>query len=64
VDSSPCEGGQSLAEKLAEYLSKFNLSRDALAIKLGASLGTLKNWELGRTKPRKAFWKQIHALLI
>lgn len=38
------------------------LTREALAAKLGVSLGTLKNWECGRTKPSKIFWKQIRLL--
>jgi DNA-binding transcriptional regulator YiaG len=52
-----------MAEKLAEYRNKFNLSREALATKLGVSWGTLKNWERGRTRPSRMFWKQIRSLL-
>jgi DNA-binding transcriptional regulator YiaG len=62
VDSPPCKNGQQLAEMLAEYRQRLILSRDALATRLGVSLGTLKNWERGRTKPSKTFWKQIRLL--
>jgi DNA-binding transcriptional regulator YiaG len=62
VDSPPCQNGQRLAEMLAEYRSQSMLTREALAAKLGVSLGTLKNWECGRTKPNKIFWKQIRLL--
>ena len=62
VDSSPCKNGQQLAEMLAGYSQHSTLTREALATKLGISLGTLKNWERGRTKPSRAFWKQIREL--
>jgi DNA-binding transcriptional regulator YiaG len=60
VDSPPCQkSAQSLAELLKEYRLKSNFSRVTLAVKLGVSLGTLKNWECCRTKPNRQFWSKI-----
>lgn len=60
VDSPPGQG-QSLVKQLTEYRHKFKLTHETLATWLGINLGTLKNWERGRTRPRKIFWKQILA---
>jgi DNA-binding transcriptional regulator YiaG len=63
VDSHPCQNSpQSLAELLINYRLKLNFSRTALASKLGVSLGTLKNWECGRTQPNRRFWRAIRLL--
>jgi DNA-binding transcriptional regulator YiaG len=61
-DSPPCKNAQHLAEMVAEYRGRLKLSREALAARLGVSLGTLKNWWFGRTKPNKAFWKQLRLI--
>ena len=58
-DSPPCQNRQSFAEMLLEYRHRSALTRQPLASKLGVSLATLKNWEHGRTKPSKVFWKRI-----
>jgi DNA-binding transcriptional regulator YiaG len=64
VDSYPCQNNpQSLAELLKEYRMKTRLSQEALAVKLGVSMGTLKNWQLGRTKPNKRFWRELPLML-
>ena len=63
VDSPPCKNRQSFAAMLLEYRRRSILTREALATKLGVSLASLKNWEHGRTKPRKAFWTQIRLAL-
>jgi DNA-binding XRE family transcriptional regulator len=63
VDSPPCRNStQSLAELLTKYRVKMSLARENLAAKLGASLGTLKNWECCRTKPNRQFWSKIREL--
>ena len=38
---------------LAKYRQRAGLKHEALAAKLGVSLGTFTNWERGRTKPGK-----------
>ena len=59
VDSPPCRNStQSLAELLTKYRVKMSLARENLAAKLGASLGTLKNWECCRTKPNEHHYNQ------
>jgi DNA-binding transcriptional regulator YiaG len=63
VDSPPCKNGQQLSEVLVKSRRLSMLTREALAIKLGVSLGTLKNWEHSRTKPSKIFWKRIYLFL-
>ena len=64
VDSPPCQiGTQSLAELLTKYRMKAGLNRENLAAKLGVSLGTLKNWERGWTRPNRRCWKAIHSLI-
>jgi DNA-binding transcriptional regulator YiaG len=63
VDSPPCKNGQQLAEMLAEYRQQTKLTHAALATKLGISLGTLTNWERGRTRPGKKFWPAIKLFL-
>ncbi len=65
-----CKGGfaiyhnspQTVAELLAKYRLKSNLSSDVLAAKLGVSLGAFKNWEHGRTEPSKKFWPALKLL--
>ena len=64
ADSPHCLAGQALAEMLTEYQLKFKLTREALAIGLGVSLGTLKNWEHGRTKPVRRLWKAIRLFAV
>jgi DNA-binding transcriptional regulator YiaG len=61
-DSPPCKNGQQLAEMLAEYRKRTKLTHEAFATKLGISLGTLTNWERGRTRPGKKFWPAIKSL--
>jgi DNA-binding XRE family transcriptional regulator len=63
VDSHPCQKGQSLAEMLLEYRRQSTLTCKALAMKLGISVGTLKNWEKGRTRSNRKSWPTIDALL-
>lgn len=62
VDSPPCNGEHKLAELLTECQSRLIVSREALASKLGVSLGTLKNWERGWTQPNRRFWPSIRTL--
>jgi hypothetical protein len=62
-DSPPCRDPQSLAQKVANCGVRLTLTREALATRLGVSLGTLKNWDRGRTKPSRRFWKAIHLLI-
>jgi DNA-binding transcriptional regulator YiaG len=62
VDSPPFQNPQSLAELLTEYRHQSKLTREELAMRLGVSLGSLTNWERGRTRPSKAFWAQIRSL--
>ena len=63
-DSPPWHDGQALAEMMIGYQLKFKLTREALAIGLGVSLGTLKNWERSRTKPVRRLWKTIRLFAI
>jgi len=63
VDSPPCRNRQSLGQLLLECRFREKLTHEALAARLGVSLGTLTNWERGRTTPSKIFWKQIRLLL-
>jgi DNA-binding transcriptional regulator YiaG len=63
VDSPPCKNRQQLAELLAAYRQRSKLTHEALAARLSISLGTLTNWQRGRTTPSKTFWKQIQLLL-
>jgi DNA-binding transcriptional regulator YiaG len=63
VDSPPCKNRQQLAELLTVYRQRLKLTHEALAAMLGVSLGTLTNWERGRTTPSKTFWKQIRLLI-
>jgi len=61
-DLPPCKNGQQLAEMLVGYRQQAKLTQESLATKFKISLGTIKNWERGRTKPSKLFWKQIRKL--
>jgi DNA-binding XRE family transcriptional regulator len=62
-DSHPYQNStQSLGELLTKYSIKTSLSQGALAEKLGVSMGTLKNWQMGRTKPNKRFWQELRLL--
>jgi len=51
-----------LAEMLVKHRDRLKLTREALAVTLEVSVGTLKNWERGRTNPNRKFWKQIRLL--
>jgi DNA-binding transcriptional regulator YiaG len=63
VDSNPCQNStHSLAELLSKYRINTGLSKGALAAKLGVSIGTLKNWEMGRTKPNRRFWQELRII--
>jgi DNA-binding transcriptional regulator YiaG len=63
VDSPPCKNSpQSLGQLLTKYRMKMSLAQENLAVKLGVSLGTLKNWECCRTKPNRRFWSKIRGL--
>jgi len=64
VDSPPCQNStQSLAELLTKHREKLSLSKATLAAKLGVSMGTLKNWEHGRTRPSRQFWPALKLFL-
>jgi DNA-binding transcriptional regulator YiaG len=63
VDSPPCNHGQQLAEMLIEFRKQTTLTREALAARMGVSLGTLKNWERSRTRPSKSLWKKFRLLV-
>jgi membrane protein YqaA with SNARE-associated domain len=38
------------------------MAKNILTTKLGVSLGTLKNWEFGRTHPNRKSWSTIDHL--
>jgi len=48
---------------LIAYHLHNKMAKNILAAKLGVSLGTLKNWEFGRTHPNRKSWPAIRALL-
>jgi DNA-binding transcriptional regulator YiaG len=60
VDSPPPLNN--LPDMLTAYCLRNKMTRNGLAGRLGVSLGTLKNWERGRTTPNRQFWKTIHSL--
>jgi DNA-binding transcriptional regulator YiaG len=60
VDSHPLPN--SLSEMLITYRLRNKMAKNNLATKLGVSLGTLKNWEFGRTHPNRKSWPAIRAL--
>jgi DNA-binding transcriptional regulator YiaG len=47
---------------LIAYRFRNKMAKNIFAAKLGASLGTLKNWEFGRTHPNRKSWPTIRAL--
>jgi DNA-binding transcriptional regulator YiaG len=47
---------------LIAYLLHNKMAKNILAGKLGVSLGTLKNWEFGRTHPNRKSWPSIRTL--
>jgi DNA-binding XRE family transcriptional regulator len=54
---APPEEWQLMAQTLAKYRHQAEMSQKALATQLGVSLGTIRNWEGGRTKPQRRSWK-------
>jgi DNA-binding transcriptional regulator YiaG len=60
VDSHPLL--ESLSKVLITYRLHNKMAKNILAAKLGVSLGTLKNWEFGRTHPNRKSWPTIRAL--
>jgi DNA-binding XRE family transcriptional regulator len=60
-------GSHPLSESLSKVLISYRLhnkmTKNTIAMKLGVSLGTLKNWEFGRTHPNRKSWPAIRALL-
>jgi DNA-binding transcriptional regulator YiaG len=44
------------------YRLRNKMTKNNLAMKLGVSLGSLKNWEFGRTHPNRKSWPTIRAL--
>jgi DNA-binding transcriptional regulator YiaG len=61
VDSHPLP--DSLSKTLIAYRLRNKMAKNILAVKLGVSLGTLKNWEFGRTHPNRKSWPAIRAHL-
>jgi DNA-binding transcriptional regulator YiaG len=60
-DSNPLPDG--LSETLIAYRLRNKMAKNILAVKLGVSLGALKNWEFGRTHPNRKSWPAIRANL-
>lgn len=59
-DSPPWRWGSVPFHKLLnQWRLESRLSQDAAAITLGVSLRTYQNWEHGRTKPSRMFWKRL-----
>jgi hypothetical protein len=61
VDSHPLP--DNLPKMLIAYGLHNKMANNMLAMKLGVNLGTLKNWEFGRTHPNRKSWPAIRALL-
>jgi len=59
-DSNPLT--DSMSKVLIAYHLHNKMAKNTLAAKLGVSLGTLKNWEFGRTHPNRKSWPAIRAL--
>ena len=65
VDSPPLEfGGRPFRKLLVESRLEAKLTQNSLAAKLGVSLKTLKNWEAGRSTPKREFWTSIRRLIM
>jgi DNA-binding transcriptional regulator YiaG len=62
VDSHPLP--DSFSKVLIAYRLRNKMAKNILAAKVGASLGTLKNWEFGRTHPNRKSWPAIRALFV
>jgi DNA-binding XRE family transcriptional regulator len=60
VDSHPLP--DRLPKALIAYRLHSKMAKSVLAAKLGVSLGTLQNWEFGRTHSNRKSWPAIHAL--
>jgi len=60
-DSHPLP--DSLSKVLIAYRLRNKMAKNTLAAKLDVSLGTLKNWEFGRTHPNRKSWPAIRTLL-
>lgn len=60
VDSHPPL--KNLAKALVSYRLPNRVTLNALASNLKISLGTLKNWEQGRTHPNRKSWPAIRRL--
>jgi DNA-binding XRE family transcriptional regulator len=59
-DSHPLP--DSLSKTLIAHRLRNKMAKNILAVKLGVSLGTLKNWEFGRTHPNRKSWPAIRGL--
>ncbi|MBC8097110.1 MAG: helix-turn-helix domain-containing protein [Akkermansiaceae bacterium] len=63
-DSPPCHSNtEVLKNKLREARSRLCVTREDFALQLGVSVGSLKNWERGRTNPNRYAWKKIRQLI-
>jgi len=61
VDSPPLPA--TLSKSLMAYHLDQQMTLRALAKQLEISLGTLKNWQSGRTHPNRKSWPTIRAIL-
>jgi DNA-binding transcriptional regulator YiaG len=52
-----------LSKTLITYCLHNKMAKNILVVKLGVSLGTLKNWEFGRTHPNRKSWPTVRAIL-
>lgn len=60
-DSHPAEiNGVPLCKMLVEKRLRENITQESLATSLGVSVGTIKNWEAGRTVPTRKAWPAVH----
>lgn len=63
-DSPPCNSnGQALPNILSQARLRVGFTRERFAERLNISLGTLKNWERGRTRPNRQLWKVVARLI-
>jgi DNA-binding XRE family transcriptional regulator len=59
-DSPPLGDNKGRLQKaLLDARSRLNMNRGEFALKIGVSDSTIKNWERGRTKPARQFWKLV-----
>jgi len=58
----PCFAGKSCGNLLRAARLRLKLSRDQFAAELGVSIATVKNWEHGRTRPSRRFWRPLASL--